>query len=304
MKPTARAEPAAPVAAASGAGEVSDHAARLVPLEPGFYAISLAGAGRTAAAAGLALPAVHVCAPPDRDALDITDDSGRPGAWLGGPHTMLFVKSPPGGAVALVTGFLARDPDADPLDVEIRRIDGDAGTAPDGAHRDANLPPVAVLRLGGPVAPQASEQPVGLDVIAHIRGRGDVRFVDAPWIGRLAPGEWIEAFTIVSRSRAVAAAIEYKGLTASGDETPWVACGAPCGTRGRNIPLVGFAIRQKAAPGGAQFDCEYAGCFQSGATAGPARNGAPCLSPRPNDPLEGMQLRITPRRPRPAPPPG
>jgi hypothetical protein len=64
------------------------------------------------------------------------------------------------------------------------------------------------------------------------------------------------------------------------------------------MPLLGFAIRQRALPDGGQIDCEYAGYFQSGVTAGPFRNGAPCRSPRENDPLEGMQVRIALRPPR------
>jgi hypothetical protein len=95
---------------------------------------------------------------------------------------------------------------------------------------------------------------------------------------------------------------EYKGLTASGAETPWTGSGGLCGSRGRSIPLIGFAVRQKSAPGGALVDCEYTGYFQFGAVAGPARNGAPCRSAIENGPLEGIQLRITPRQATPAPP--
>ena len=99
---------------------------------------------------------------------------------------------------------------------------------------------------------------------------------------------------ILARSQSAAAAIEYKGLTASGAETPWTGSGELCGSRGRSIPLIGFAVRQKAVAG-ALVDCEYTGYFHSGAIAGPVRNGAPCRSAIESDPLEGMQLRITPR---------
>jgi hypothetical protein len=289
-------ETTAPSAAASViGGGAPEFAARLVPLDPGFYAFSLAaGSGWRDPVAGLALPAVHVCAPPDSDAVAVTDSFGGAGSWLGGRHRMLFVEALSGGGAALVTSYLARDPDAAPLEIEIRRI-GDGQAAPGAPISES--PPALTLRMSG--APlQQPGQPVAFDVLAHIRGRGDVRFVETPWAGRLGPGLWIEAFTLLTRNQAAAAAIEYKGLTAGGNETPWIGCGAPCGTRGRGLPLIGFAIRQKAVPGGGQFDCEYTGHFQSGVTAGPLRNGAPCLSPNENDPLEGMQLRITPRPPR------
>ncbi len=269
--------------------------ARLVPLDPGFYAVSLvaptAGQGPTA---GLALPAVQLCQPPHGDrTIEITDGFGRAGSWLGGRHRMLFVSVPGGGGAALLTAYLA---DA-PLELEIRRIGAVGGAAP--------APPLGGklrLTLAAPGAAPQSPQPVGLEIIAHVRGRGDLRFVDTP-IGRLGRGLWIEALTIVPRDRSAAAAIEYKGLTAGGAETPWTGCGASCGTQGRGLPLIGLAVRQKAAAAEALFDCEYTGYFQSGATAGPSRNGAPCRSAVDGDPLEGLELRIT-RRPAPTAPAG
>ena len=281
--------------------------ARLVPLDPGFYAFSLAaetvsrepGVGQSSV--GLGLPAIHVCAPPHpggaaQGAIAIADSFGRTGSWLGGRHRMLFVTAPAGGGAALVTAYLARDPDSTPLELEIRRVDP-ARPAGGAMVPIANL---MTLRMGGSAGAEQSPQRASLEIVAHIRGRGDVRFVDAPWIGRLGPGLWIEAITIVPRDRSAAAAIEYKGLAASGAETAWLGAGSLCGSQGRGIPLIGFAVRQKTAPSGALFDCEYTGYFRSGATAGPARNGAPCRSATDNDPLEGLQLRITPRPARPA----
>jgi hypothetical protein len=259
-------------------------AARLVPLDPGLYAFSLStGGGGREPVAGLALPLVQLCAAPCPDgAVEITDSFGRAGSWLGGRHSVLFVNAPAGGGAALVTGYLARDPDAVPLELEIRRV------APPG-------PAAMTLRMGGAHAAEHLPEGTGLDIVAHIRGRGDVRFLDTIWVGRLGPGLWIEGFTVQPHGRLAAGAIEYKGLTASGTETPWIETGNFCGTRGQSLPLIGFAVRQKAVPGGAPLDCEYVGYFQSGAIAGPTRNGAPCRSPSDRDALEGMQLRVTAR---------
>jgi hypothetical protein len=259
--------------------------ARLVPLDPGLYAFSLsADSAWREPVAGLALPAVHLCAPPRQDgAVEITDGSGRTGSWLGGRDKVLFVRSPPGGGAALVTGYLSREPDS-LLELEIRRI------APPG-------PAILALRLGGAGAADRAERGGGLDIVAHIRGRGDVPFLDTQWVGRLGPGMWIEGFTVHPHGGLATAAIEYKGLAASGAETPWIDGGDFCGTRGRGIPLIGFAVRQKAVPSGVALDCEYTGYFQSGATVGPVRNGAPCRSGLEQDALEGIQLRVTPRPP-------
>ena len=273
---------------AASAGSAAPHVvARLVPLDPGFYAFSLATENAWyEPVSGLALPAVQLCAPPRRDGIiEITDSFGCAGSWLGGRHKVLFVKSPAGGGVALVTGYLSRDPDRLSLELDIRRV-----TPPDSA--------VVRLRLGAEGAAERSPQRSGFDIVAHIRGRGDVPFFDTPWVGRLGPGLWIEGFTVHPHGRLATASIEYKGLAANGTETPWIESGNFCGTRGRSLPLIGFAVRQKSVPGGAPVDCEYTGYFQSGATVGPTRNGAPCRSAVEQDALEGMQLRIT-RRPAP-----
>jgi hypothetical protein len=298
--PTSSPEPAAPQCVA-----------RLVPLDPGLYAFSLAS--ETASrepVTGLVLPAVQLCAAPRQNGtVAITDSFGRAGSWLGGRRKVLFVKAPAGGGAALITGYFARDPDNNPLELDIRRIaqPGSATIAAERAERQPSgreplppLAPVTRLRMGGLGAAERSSDGAGVEVVAHIRGRGDVRFLDAPWVGRLGPGLWIEGFTILPNRGLAAAAIEYKGLNASGTETPWIGSGDFCGTRGGGIPLIGFAVRQKTAPGGARLDCEYTGFFQSGAIAGPTRNGAPCRSAIDHDALEGLQLRITKRPPRPA----
>ncbi len=198
---------------------------------------------------------------------------------------------------------MAREPDSTPLELEIRRV-GRARSNDDLRPQKSNAEPsagvtalaeVMTLRLGEFRRGGAGHDRSSLDIVAHIRGRGDVRFLDTPWVGRLGPGLWIEAFTIVPDGRLAARGDRIQRVERRGTETPWLDSGALCGTRGRGIPLIGFAVRQKAVPGDAPFDCEYTGYFQSGATAGPTRNGAPCRSTIDNDALEGMQLRITPR---------
>ena len=260
--------------------------ARLVNLEPGLFAFSITGGAPShGAAPGLALPAVHVCPfhSGQDGAVEITTATGKAGAWLGGPADILFVRSPAGGAAALVTAYLGRDPSGPPLALAIRRLDALAER------------PVTTLALATPAMPARGQEEVGLEILLHIRGRGDVYFFEPGWAGRVGAGSWVEAFAIAPRDALAASAIEYKGLSASGVETGWLPSGSRCGTSGRSTPLVGFAVRQKAGVAGTRFDCEYSGYFQSGTVSGPARNGAPCLSTVANDPLEGLRLRIVDR---------
>ena len=277
----AQAAPDAGVPASAGEANV---VARLVNLDPGLFAFSIAGSAPwQGIAAGLGVPAVHLASvhAAEDAALEITTATGGPGMWLGGPSTTLLVRAPARGGTALVTAYLGHDPAATALALTIRRLD----TASEPPARTVSF----AARTESAPAPE-----IPLEIVLHIRGRGDVYF-GSDWAGRVGPGSWVEAFTILPRHERAAAAIEYKGLRANGVETAWLPAGSVCGTTGRNTPLLGFAVRQKAGVAGARFDCEYSGSFESGAVSGPARNGAPCRSVSDNDPLEGLQLCIIDR---------
>jgi len=155
----------------------------------------------------------------------------------------------------------------------------------------------APVVAAAPSPPMLSEDhAVGLDIKLHIRNVGDASFSDADWAGRRGLGQWIEAFTIEPREHADIFELQYKGLIATGTETPWLTHGVECGTRGKSTPLLGFAIRLKANDAAARYVCEYSGYFSSGTVIGPLRNGTPCRSNLKNDPLEGLRIQIKERR--------
>jgi hypothetical protein len=184
-----------------------------------------------------------------------------------------------------------RAPGGEVLSIKVERLE----------HRaEASAPALAAaaapLTAGTPKPKvEAADTALPLKIGAHIRARGDMNFVAAPWAGRVAPGLWIESFSIRPLERFDAQDIEYKGLTGSGFETPWMSDDKMCGTKGMSVPLVGFAVRMKPTAQAADYDCEYSGYFKSGVTIGPLRNGAPCRSTVANDPLEGIQVRICKR---------
>ncbi len=151
-----------------------------------------------------------------------------------------------------------------------------------------------------PVPKVVDDNLVSLQIKTHIRTRGDMNFADTTWAGRVAPGLWLESFSVQPLEKLSAADVEYKGLTGTGFETPWLSDGQNCGTKGMSVPLVGFAVRLKPSADTALYDCEYSGYFQSGTVIGPLRNGAPCRSTVANDPLEGLQIRLLKRPQAPA----
>ena len=274
-----------PVASLAGLAQQELTASvQALALPKGLYVFSVKSADPKPVAelGGLMLPAIHIGVGPSVPARAIEFLSGRDegSPWLYAPGDTLVAKV----LDAQVTLFLTsvRRAGAEPLDVEIERLD--ARHEPDA--QAAAAPPRA--------APAAQrEEPVRLQISAHISNRGDVVFIDTEWVGRLGHGMSIEALSVTPLDQLAVADIEYKGLTGAGFESPWITNAELCGTRGMGIPLVGFAVRLKPQASAMGYACAYRGYFRSGAISEPAKNGELCRSPTPGDPLEGIELRIT-----------
>jgi hypothetical protein len=280
---------------------------QVLPLPPGLYLFSVKSAGaQPASAAGqLSLPALHVGLGPGvrSDQVEFVAGPSTHGAWLFTPGDLLVTKINGTGATLVMTSV--RAPGGEVLSIAVERLGSRGDIAAAMGTAPVKDPAVAAARSPGNGSSKGHTQsvfqsandhlPLPVQISAHIRTRGDLNFANVPWAGRVAPGLWIEAFSVRPLERFAAADIEYKGLTGSGFETPWLSDNAMCGTKGMATPLVGFAIRLKPSTAAAAYDCEYSGYFQSGTTVGPLKNGAPCRSSVANDSLEGIQLRLVKR---------
>jgi GT2 family glycosyltransferase len=276
---------------------------QVLPLPPGLYLFSVKAAGPTPARANgeLTLPAVNVGLGPGMrsDQVEFIAGPSTHGAWLFAQGDLLVTKVNGTGATLVMTSV--RAPGGEVLSIKVERLDSRADAASADVAKPSTSP--APKRPGN--LPKETTRPdvslaindlfLPIQIGAHIRSRGDMTFVDVPWAGRVAPGLWIEAFSVRPLKQFGAQDVEYKGLTGSGFETPWTSDEKMCGTKGMAVPLVGFAVRLKTSSATTRHDCEYSGYFQSGVTVGPLRNGAPCRSTVANDPLEGIQVRLVKR---------
>jgi GT2 family glycosyltransferase len=272
---------------------------QVLPLPAGMYLFSVKASGQTgglspgSGGGSLALPAMHVGLGPgaDSEQVEFMAGSSSHGAWLFAATDLLVARINGGGATLILTSVLSASGEA--LSIVVERLNGRA-EAVSAVKADTGATTVTE-QVKSVFGTPDSDRPLAVRIGAHIRSRGDMSFADVPWAGRVAPGLWIEAFSVRPLEKFGAGDLEYKGLTGSGHETPWLSDDKPCGTQGMAVPLVGFALRFKPNPGAAVYDCEYSGYFQSGATVGPLRNGAPCRSTVANDPLEGIQIRLVKR---------
>ena len=277
---------------------------QVLPLPAGLYLFSVKAASPVTAraTAQLSLPAVHVGLGPGvrPEQVEFVAGPSTHGAWLFAQGDLLVTKINSPGATLIMTSV--RAPGGEVLSIKVERLEAHADAAPAPQSASTGVPPHSprapvqkssrTLRAGA----SSEDLPLPIQIQAHIRTRGDMSFADVPWAGRVAPGLWIESFSVRPLQRFGPQDIEYKGLTGSGFETPWLSDDKMCGTKGMAVPLVGFAVRLKPSAAAAAYDCEYSGYFQSGLTVGPLRNGAPCRSTVANDPLEGIQIRLVSRK--------
>jgi GT2 family glycosyltransferase len=261
---------------------------QVLPLTAGLYLFSVkaTASGPAGVAGQLRLPAMHVGLGPGvrSEHVEFMGGPATQGGWLFAAGDLLVVKVAGPGATLILTSV--RAPTGDVLSIKVERL---------GAHGETPTPAVAMPPASLADPPASADASVPLNILAHIRTRGDMNFSKMPWAGRVAPGLWIESFSVRPLECFEAKDLEYKALTGSGFETAWLSDDQPCGTQGMAVPLVGFALRFKPAAATAAYDCEYSGYFQSGLTVGPLRNGTPCRSTVANDPLEGIQVRLVKR---------
>jgi GT2 family glycosyltransferase/glycosyltransferase involved in cell wall biosynthesis len=284
--------------------------AEVLTLNKGVYLFSVkAGSPRRVGEDGdLILPALHVGPGPgiSADNLEIMQGLRTEGAWLFEPRDMLVVKVKATPALVLLTSL--RGPGMEGLELAVERLDGrptrrDKAPPPALAAPAAFNPPALIARPSPDPAPEI-RLPKGLrtEITLHLSRRGDVAYRDALWARASGESLPIEAFSIAPLEGVSPDQIEYKALSASGAETPWIAGGDFCGTRGVRLPLIGFAVRLSPELAGV-YTCEYRGAFRSGKIIGPVSDGAPCQGAAADDWLEGIQLSLVPseiRRPAPA----
>lgn len=176
------------------------------------------------------LPALHVGLGPSVPVGGIEFLSGRDdGArWLYAPGDMLIAKVIDRPVTVFLTSVRAAGAQA--LAVEVDRLDPRSEPAADGAGA-RNEPP------------RSSEEPLRVQLTAHISNRGDVVFIDTDWAGRLGRGLSIEAFSVVPLERLGAGISSTRG-------SPALVSRAPGSVTARRAAPAAWGSRSSASPCG------------------------------------------------------
>jgi hypothetical protein len=264
---------------------------KLVELTQGLYGLSIGEAkGTWRELAGMNVPATHITRLPDDGDAGV-EVFGALAGWLGPEGGTVAVRIPSDRGHVLITTYRLDDQEPVPLEIQIARIDRPAQKAAQSPS-DLQAAPASAERWGWHMPPAAAE--IGLEIVLHIERIGDRRFTGGDWIGNRGQRRRIEALSIRPLERLTPTDVEYKAYGPNGRETPWVTDAKLCGTRGRGMPLTGFAVR--LAPHlNEQYDVIYEGAFFGSGVAGPKRNGEPCMPSRVDDPLEAVRIRLIER---------
>jgi hypothetical protein len=263
---------------------------RMLRVDEGLHALRIGEiAGNPDEIAGMVLPVAQVSAPfaEDGNGVEIIASFPRKGPWLDRAGGTVILRSPTGGGLVIVTVYGGSEQQAGELALDLQRLDGPRSEVAEGGQTAAQ--PTAAA------APRSAEaRDVPTEILLHIERAGDRLFPGRGWVGALGRRMRIEAFSIRPLERLVPADIEMKGFLPNGGETPWIPGGVLCGTRGRGLPLIGFAVRvvpQRAE----QFEVSYQGSFFAGGISPVHQNGAPCRAATADDPLEAINVRLAER---------
>jgi hypothetical protein len=265
-------------------------AVRLLRVDAGLYALRVGEiAGPSGDIAGMAVPAAHLSIPfaEDTNGVEIIAAYPQRGPWFGREGGTAILRSPPAGGFIIITVYSAPGAQTSDPALDLRCLDGP------GNGRDAAA--TAAAGVVGPLAgADAAARDIPTEILVHIERAGDRLFPGRGWVGALGRRMRIEAFSIRPLERLVPADLEMKGFLPNGGETAWIPGGVLCGTRGRGLPLTGFAVR--LAPQRAdRFEVLYQGSFFAGGISDLQRNGAPCRAATPDDPLEAINVRLIER---------
>jgi hypothetical protein len=286
---TADAPDAPPIPSVPEPPAVAVTTVRMLRVDEGLHALRIGEiTGSPAQVAGMAVPAAHVSAPfaEDGNGVEIIASFPRRGPWLAREGGTTILRSPLGGGYVIVTVYGGPGQETSDLSLDLRRLDG-----PGDGLEEAGAP---AARAAARRAPATGTRDIQTEILLHIERAGDRLFPGRGWVGALGRRMRIEAFSIRPLEGLAPADIEMKGLLPNGGETPWVPGGTLCGTRGRGLPLIGFAVR--VAPQRAdQFEVLYQGSFFVGGISDLYQNGDPCRATTADDPLEAINVRLVER---------
>ena len=255
--------------------------ATFLTFDPGLYSIEFRSSTGSMSNVGLPLPCARlepVVNPtsPGRLFVSLTPDSG----WLSRFTATAHVLVVGGRAGAVLTVY--RPTDGTPMpEVQFRSVVPVTAAKP-GAAQDQAMPP-----------PRPADPPGTAAMLTiHLETVGDISQPSHDWVGDTSGLRSIEGFALTLPAGMETSDLEYQGIMGEDWRTPWFEAGAFCGSRGLQLPLLGFRLRLVGAAAD-RFECRAYGQFVRSGIVGPVGSGEDCNAD--NMPLTAIKVEIVPK---------
>ena len=265
--------------------------ATFLTFEPGLYAIDFRSVGGSMSDVGLPLPCARLepvvhSASPGRAFVSMIPDGG----WLSRTTAAAHVLVVGGRAGAVLTIY--RPTDGTPMpEVQFRSV------LPAGVG--ATRPAAAAVAAQPQAQPSPAQPTSNLPTLrVHLEGIGDRTQTSNDWVGDTSGERSIEGFALALAAGMEASSLEYQGIMGEDWRTPWFESGAFCGSRGLQLPLLGFRLRL-VGEAADLFEIRAYGQFVRSGVVGPIVSGEDCHSD--NMPLTAMKVEILPKQAPPTP---
>jgi hypothetical protein len=252
--------------------------ATFLTFDPGLYSVDFRAASGSMSNVGLPLPCARlepVVNPtsPGRVFVFLTPDSGWLSRFTATAHVL--VVGGPAGAVLTVY----RPSDGTPMPgVQFRSVVPVTAAKPSMAQDQAMPPP----RPADPPSTAAM-------LTIHLETVGDTSQPSHDWVGDTSGLQSIEGFALTLPAGMETSDLEYQGIMGEDWRTPWFEAGTFCGSRGLQLPLLGFRLRLVGAAAD-RFECRAYGQFVRSGIVGPVGSGEDCNAD--NMPLTAIKIEI------------
>ena len=262
-----------------------ESSATFLTFEPGLYAIDFRAVGGSMSDVGLPLPCARLEAVPNPASPGRVFVSMIPeGGWLSRTTAAAHVLVVGGRGGAVLTIY--RPTDGTPMpEVQFRSV-LPTGT---GAVRPAAAATAAAPRTEPTPMPPPGDTAT---LLVHLEGVGDRTQASHDWVGDTAGERSIEGFALSLPAGMDASSLEYQGIMGEDWRTPWFEAGAFCGSRGLQLPLLGFRLRL-IGQAAEEFEIRAYGHFVRNGVAGPVGSGEDCHSD--NMPMTAMKVELLPK---------
>ena len=249
--------------------------ATFITFEPGLYSIDFRASNHGMSDVGLPLPCARLepvvtPASPGRVFVLMTPNGG----WLSRMTATAYALVVAGRAGAVLTVY--RPSDGTPMpEVQFRSVV--AVDPASGFHLQPAAPPT-----------QRSSPGNNAMLMIHLEG-SDRSNPSDDWVGDITGVHSIEGFSLSLPEGLATSDLEYQGIMGEDWRTPWFESGTFCGSRGLQLPLLGFCLRLVGEAAN-RFECRAHGQFLRGRVVGPIGSGEDCRSN--NMPLTAMKVEI------------